>query len=73
MFGDKLGRRKMMFTGATVLTLGVVIQVTCFGGSWAGVFFSLHSNLLPLLIFLIPGGQFIIGRIVTGLGTGFLT
>ena len=53
MFGDKLGRRKMMFTGATVLTLGVVIQVTCFGGSWAGVFLSLHSILLPLLIFLI--------------------
>ncbi|GAA6059453.1 hypothetical protein JCM10212_005392 [Sporobolomyces blumeae] len=54
LFGDKLGRRKMMFTGATVLTLGVLIQVTSFDGHWAG-------------------GQFIIGRIVTGLGTGFLT
>lgn len=54
MFGDRLGRRKMMFTGATVLTLGVLIQVTSFSGHWAG-------------------GQFIIGRIVTGLGTGFLT
>jgi MFS family permease len=54
MFGDILGRRKMMFTGAIVLTFGVIIQVTCFDGSWAG-------------------GQFIIGRIVTGLGTGFLT
>lgn len=44
----------MMFTGAIVLTLGVLIQVTSFSGHWAG-------------------GQFIIGRIVTGLGTGFLT
>lgn len=54
MFGDKLGRRKMIFTGAIVLCFGVLIQVLCFEGSWAG-------------------GQFIIGRIVTGLGTGFLT
>ncbi|GAA5943006.1 sugar porter family MFS transporter [Sporobolomyces koalae] len=54
MFGDKIGRRKMMFTGATILCFGVLIQVTCFDGHWAG-------------------GQFIIGRIVTGLGTGFLT
>ncbi|GAA5932211.1 sugar porter family MFS transporter [Sporobolomyces koalae] len=54
MFGDKIGRRKMMFSGAVILSLGVLIQVTCFDGHWAG-------------------GQFIIGRIVTGLGTGFLT
>ncbi|KPV71895.1 uncharacterized protein RHOBADRAFT_47346 [Rhodotorula graminis WP1] len=54
MFGDRLGRRKMMFTGAIILILGVIIQITAFRGSWAG-------------------GQFIIGRIVTGLGTGFET
>ncbi|GAA5911955.1 sugar porter family MFS transporter [Sporobolomyces salmoneus] len=54
MCGDLLGRRKMIFSGAMVLTLGVLIQVLCFDGHWAG-------------------GQFIIGRIVTGLGTGFLT
>ncbi|BGP43322.1 sugar transporter-like protein [Rhodotorula kratochvilovae] len=54
MFGDRLGRRKMMFTGAVVLILGVIIQITAFRGSWAG-------------------GQFIIGRIITGLGTGFET
>ncbi|TNY22881.1 general substrate transporter [Rhodotorula diobovata] len=54
MYGDRLGRRKMMFTGAIILVAGVVIQVTAFRGSWAG-------------------GQFIIGRIVTGLGTGFET
>lgn len=73
MFGDKLGRRKMMFTGATVLTFGVLIQVTCFDGSWAGGFSPLLPFVLPLLTFGAAGGQFIIGRIVTGLGTGFLT
>jgi len=58
MFGDKLGRRKMMFTGATVLTLGVVIQVTCFGGSWAGESFfpfasplTQHDLTLKVIIF----------------------
>ncbi|GAA5973586.1 hypothetical protein JCM11641_007137 [Rhodosporidiobolus odoratus] len=54
MFGDKLGRRKMMNIGAIVLCIGVLIQVTAFRGHWAG-------------------GQFIIGRIITGLGTGFET
>ncbi|GAA6011496.1 hypothetical protein JCM10207_002639 [Rhodosporidiobolus poonsookiae] len=54
MFGDRLGRKKMMYTGAIVLMIGVLIQVTAFRGHWAG-------------------GQFIIGRIVTGLGTGFET
>ncbi|GAA5839041.1 hypothetical protein JCM11251_007859 [Rhodosporidiobolus azoricus] len=54
MFGDRLGRRKMMTIGAIVLLIGVLIQVVSFRGHWAG-------------------GQFIIGRIVTGLGTGFET
>ncbi|BGO95408.1 sugar transporter-like protein [Rhodotorula toruloides] len=54
MFGDRLGRRRMMYIGAFVLLLGVLIQVTAFRGHWAG-------------------GQFVIGRIVTGLGTGFET
>ncbi|BGP57322.1 sugar transporter-like protein [Rhodotorula sphaerocarpa] len=54
MFGDRLGRRKMIFFGAFILLIGVIIQVTSFKGHWAG-------------------GQFIIGRIVTGLGTGFET
>lgn len=54
MFGDRLGRRKMMFSGAIILCIGVLIQVVSFRGHWAG-------------------GQFIIGRIVTGLGTGFET
>ncbi|GAA5858611.1 hypothetical protein JCM8547_001390 [Rhodosporidiobolus lusitaniae] len=54
MFGDRLGRRKMMNIGAFVLLVGVLIQVVSFRGHWAG-------------------GQFVIGRIVTGLGTGFET
>lgn len=36
MFGDRLGRRKMMFTGAIILIIGVVIQITAFSGHWAG-------------------------------------
>ncbi|GAA6041931.1 hypothetical protein JCM8097_000229 [Rhodosporidiobolus ruineniae] len=54
MFGDRLGRRKMMYAGAFILLVGVLIQVTSFRGHWAG-------------------GQFIIGRIITGVGTGFET
>ncbi|KWU42706.1 general substrate transporter [Rhodotorula sp. JG-1b] len=54
MYGDRLGRRRMIFVGAVILIIGVVIQITAFSGHWAG-------------------GQFIVGRIVTGLGTGFET
>ncbi|GJN93904.1 hypothetical protein Rhopal_006963-T1 [Rhodotorula paludigena] len=54
LFGDKLGRRRMIFWGSVILCFGVVIQVTTFRGHW-------------------QSGQFIIGRIVTGLGTGFQT
>ncbi|GAA5984924.1 hypothetical protein JCM10908_002454 [Rhodotorula pacifica] len=54
MYGDRLGRRKMIFIGAIILIAGVIIQITAFDGHWAG-------------------GQFIVGRIVTGLGTGFET
>ncbi|GAA6019495.1 hypothetical protein JCM11491_000976 [Sporobolomyces phaffii] len=54
LFGDKLGRRKMIFCGSIILCLGVLIQITSFAGHWAG-------------------GQFVIGRTITGVGTGFLT
>ncbi|GAA5889067.1 hypothetical protein JCM16303_002176 [Sporobolomyces ruberrimus] len=54
IWGDKLGRRKMMFSGSVVLCIGVLIQVTSFRGHWAG-------------------GQFVFGRTITGIGTGFLT
>ncbi|GAA5911952.1 sugar porter family MFS transporter [Sporobolomyces salmoneus] len=54
MYGDLLGRRKMMFTGVIVLCVGVLIQVTAFAGHEAGA-------------------QFVVGRTITGVGTGFLT
>lgn len=49
-FGDKLGRRKMIFYGALIMTIGAVLQCTSYG--------------LP---------QFIVGRIVTGVGNGLIT
>lgn len=53
-FGDWLGRRKSVMLGATIMILGVVIQVTS------------YPNHVPL-------AQFIIGRIVTGVGNGINT
>ena len=32
IFGDMLGRRRMMFTGAGVMVIGTIIQVTAFAG-----------------------------------------
>jgi sugar porter (SP) family MFS transporter len=48
--GDKFGRRKMIFGGAIVMTVGAILQASSF---------SL--------------GQLIVGRIVTGVGNGFIT
>lgn len=52
MFGDRLGRRKMMFSGAYILVIGVIIQITAFRGSWAGGQFIIgrisKANLLEL-------------------------
>lgn len=53
-FGDWLGRRKSVMLGATIMILGVVIQVTSYPGH-------------------VPLAQFIIGRIVTGVGNGINT
>lgn len=52
--GDRLGRRRMIMAGATVMILGVVIQVTAFAGH-------------------IPLAQFIVGRVITGVGNGMNT
>ena len=52
--GDTMGRRWMIITGATIMIIGVIIQVTAFVGH-------------------IPLAQFIIGRIVTGVGNGMNT
>ncbi|RAO67135.1 uncharacterized protein BHQ10_003147 [Talaromyces amestolkiae] len=53
-FGDWLGRRKSVMLGATIMILGVVIQVTSYPGH-------------------VPLAQFIVGRIVTGVGNGINT
>ncbi|WOO81944.1 Sugar transporter STL1 [Vanrija pseudolonga] len=56
-FGDRLGRRRMMLLGCIVMIIGTVITVTAFGpGNPRGS----------------VGGfvQFIIGRVITGLGNG---
>jgi MFS family permease len=52
--GDRMGRRWMIIAGATVMIIGVIIQVTAFTGH-------------------VPLAQFIIGRIITGVGNGMNT
>ncbi|EZF29632.1 sugar transporter [Trichophyton mentagrophytes] len=52
--GDMLGRRKSIITGAIIMAIGAIIQVTSFAG---------HQ----------PYAQFIIGRIITGVGNGINT
>ncbi|WVF67861.1 hypothetical protein IAT40_002622 [Kwoniella sp. CBS 6097] len=57
--GEKFGRRKMMLMGAWVMIIGTIISVTAFGpGDTSG-----RGNV---------GGfvQFIVGRVITGLGNG---
>ncbi|KAJ5949840.1 Sugar transporter STL1 [Penicillium verhagenii] len=51
---DKLGRRYMVILGASIMIIGVLIQITSF------------ADHLPLL-------QFIIGRVITGVGNGMNT
>lgn len=52
--GDMIGRRWMIIIGASVMILGVIIQVTAFPGH-------------------VPLAQFMVGRIVTGIGNGMNT
>ncbi|KLJ13388.1 hypothetical protein EMPG_11677 [Blastomyces silverae] len=52
--GDRLGRRWMIISGAIIMILGVIIQVTAI------------EDKLPLV-------QFIIGRVITGVGNGMNT
>ncbi|KAK4689669.1 hypothetical protein P7C73_g435, partial [Tremellales sp. Uapishka_1] len=57
--GERMGRRRMMLSGAVVMIIGTIIQVTAFGpGDLSG-----RGNV---------GGfvQFIIGRVITGVGNG---
>ncbi|BCR91720.1 uncharacterized protein ACHE_70563A [Aspergillus chevalieri] len=52
--GDWLGRRWSIILGATVMILGVIIQVTAYPGH-------------------VPLAQFIVGRVITGIGNGMNT
>lgn len=53
-FGEKLGRTRLIFAGANVLTIGALITTVSFGDKW-GL------------------GQFVIGRVISGLGNGMNT
>jgi MFS family permease len=53
-YGDWLGRRRSVMLGASIMILGVIIQVTSFPGH-------------------VPLAQFIVGRVVTGVGNGINT
>ncbi|KAF7173228.1 hypothetical protein CNMCM5623_005474 [Aspergillus felis] len=52
--GDWLGRRRTIMAGATVMIIGVIIQVTSYPGH-------------------VPLAQFIVGRVITGIGNGMNT
>ncbi|OGE50123.1 hypothetical protein PENARI_c018G02092 [Penicillium arizonense] len=53
-FGERLGRTRLIFTGANVLTVGALLTTVCFTGKW-------------------ELGQFVIGRVVSGIGNGMNT
>lgn len=54
IYGDRLGRKRGIMAGGTILILGVIVQVTS----------QYHS--MPLV-------QFIVGRVITGVGNGMNT
>ncbi|KAI6082791.1 general substrate transporter [Hypoxylon rubiginosum] len=56
-FGDHLGRRRSIFLGATIMIIGVIIQITAIPNGLGGG----------------PTAQFIIGRCITGIGNGINT
>lgn len=53
-FGEKLGRTRLIFAGANILTIGALITTVSFGDKW-GL------------------GQFVIGRVISGIGNGMNT
>ncbi|KAK2807988.1 hypothetical protein FQN50_005070 [Emmonsiellopsis sp. PD_5] len=54
LIGDRLGRRMMIIWGATIMIIGVIIQVTAVQDK-------------------VPLAQFIVGRVITGIGNGMNT
>lgn len=61
-FGDWLGRRKSIFTGAWVMIIGVIIQVTAVPATRGVPGQSVGAT-----------AQFIVGRFLTGIGNGINT
>ncbi|KAL2833854.1 general substrate transporter [Aspergillus cavernicola] len=53
-YGERLGRTRVIFAGASILILGAVISTVSFGPHW-GL------------------GQFVIGRVISGVGNGLNT
>ncbi|KAJ5554887.1 hypothetical protein N7535_007330 [Penicillium sp. DV-2018c] len=53
-FGDRLGRTRVIFMGASVLIVGALITTVCYTKHW-------------------EVGQFVIGRVISGIGNGMNT
>ncbi|KAJ5872608.1 hexose carrier protein [Penicillium soppii] len=53
-FGDRLGRTRLIFAGASILIVGALLTTVCFTGKW-------------------EVGQFVIGRVISGIGNGMNT
>jgi MFS family permease len=56
LFGEKLGRKKSCLTGGACVMIGVTIMTTIYNAN--------HQNNKGAL------GQFLIGRVLTGIGNG---
>lgn len=54
IFGERIGRTPLLFSGSIILIIGAVISSAAFGHSW-GL------------------GQFVVGRVISGLGNGMDT
>jgi MFS family permease len=60
--GEKMGRRKMMITGGVIMIIGTILSVTSFGiGDLSGA--GSYGGF----------GQFILSRVITGIGNGMNT
>lgn len=74
LMGDKLGRRRSIMSGAVVMIIGTIIQVCTYHTSGSGA-------LVSKACLIVMGGeltgraqaQFVIGRIITGVGNGMNT
>lgn len=76
--GDRLGRLKMIFIGAVLMIIGTIISTTSFGQQ-NPVCWCVEDPSCPFDVTSCDSeyhwgfGQFIISRVVSGIGTGMLT